>query len=240
MKTIFVFTFLCFHLFCFSQAPEGINYQAVLRDNLGTAISSSEVGLKITIFQNAANGTIAYEESFEAPTDNFGLVNLVIGQGNTLTGDFATIDWSNGPFFIEVAADENGGTDYEIMGTQELMSVPYALYAKTAGNGPQGLQGDQGDQGPQGDAGPQGVQGETGLQGLQGDAGTQGIQGETGIQGPQGDAGIQGIQGVSGDDGLLPNGTAIGNTTFWNGTEWAVDNNNLFNSGGNIGIGTSN
>ena len=336
MKTIFVFTFLCFHLFCFSQAPEGINYQAVLRDNLGTAISSSEVGLKITIFQNAANGTIAYEESFEAPTDNFGLVNLVIGQGNPLTGDFATIDWSNGPFFIEVAADENGGTDYEIMGTQELMSVPYALYAKTAGNGPQGLQGDQGDQGPQGDAGtqgiqgdagpqgvqgetgiegpqglqgeqgdqgpqgdagtqgiqgetglqglqgdtgtqgiqgdagPQGVQGETGLQGLQGDtgtqgiqgpqgdagtqgiqgetglqgpqgdAGTQGIQGETGIQGPQGDAGIQGIQGVSGDDGLLPNGTAIGNTTFWTGTEWAVDNNNLFNSGGNIGIGTSN
>ena len=64
--------------------------------------------------------------------------------------------------------------------------------------------------------------------------------GNQGTQGLQGEQGIQGIQGVPGNDGLLPNGTAIGNTTFWDGTEWVADNNNLFNAGSNIGIGNTN
>jgi hypothetical protein len=108
--------------------------------------------------------------------------------------------------------------------------------------GETGLQGLQGEQGIQGDAGPQGeqgIQGETGLQGLQGEQGIQGVPGAQGLQGEQGIQGLQGIQGVPGNDGLLPNGTETGNTTFWNGTEWVVDNNNIFNAGGNIGIGTT-
>ncbi|MDG2506345.1 MAG: hypothetical protein P8M87_09355, partial [Crocinitomicaceae bacterium] len=72
-----------------------------------------------------------------------------------------------------------------------------------------------------------------------GETGPQGIQGETGPQGIQGETGPQGIQGETGDDGILPNGTLVGNTTFWDGTTWVVDNNNLFNAGGNIGLGTS-
>jgi hypothetical protein len=268
-------------------------------------MANAFVGLKISLLQNNTNGTVVYEESFDASTNDFGLTNIVIGNGTPISGDFSLIDWSNGPYFIQIAADENGGTDYEIMGTQELMSVPYALYAKTAGNGPQGeqgiqgevgpqglqgeqgvqgdagpqgeqgiqgetgpqgiqgeqgvqgdagpqgeqgiqgetgLQGLQGEQGIQGDAGPQGeqgIQGETGLQGLQGEQGIQGVPGAQGLQGEQGIQGLQGIQGVPGNDGLLPNGTETGNTTFWNGTEWVVDNNNIFNAGGNIGIGTT-
>ncbi len=251
MKKIVTLCLTCVQLLIFAQAPEGVNYQSVIRDNTGNLMANAFVGLKISLLQNSTNGTVVYEESFDASTNDFGLTNIVIGNGNPISGDFSLIDWSNGPYFIQIAADENGGTDYEIMGTQELMSVPYALYAKTAGNGPQGEQGIQGEVGPQGlqgeqgvqgDAGPQGeqgIQGETGLQGLQGEQGIQGVPGAQGLQGEQGIQGLQGIQGVPGNDGLLPNGTETGNTTFWNGTEWVVDNNNIFNAGGNIGIGTT-
>ena len=305
MKKIVTLCLTCVQLLIFAQAPEGVNYQSVIRDNTGNLMANAFVGLKISLLQNNTNGTVVYEESFDASTNDFGLTNIVIGNGNPISGDFSLIDWSNGPYFIQIAADENGGTDYEIMGTQELMSVPYALYAKAAGNGPQGEQGIQGEVGPQGmqgeqgvqgdagpqgeqgiqgetgpqglqgeqgvqgdagpqgeqgiqgetgpqglqgeqgvqgDAGPQGeqgIQGETGLQGLQGEQGIQGVPGAQGLQGEQGIQGLQGIQGVPGNDGLLPNGTETGNTTFWNGTEWVVDNNNIFNAGGNIGIGTT-
>ena len=241
ISLLFVFT----AFFSFSQAPEGINYQALVRDNDGNPLSNTSVGIKISIYQGSVSGSIVFEEEFSPNTNQFGLVNLVIGQGALISGDFASIDWGLGPYFVEVSADEAGGTNYELLGTQELMSVPYALYAKTAGNapagpqgepGPQGEQGIQGEQGLQGDAGPQGEQGIQGEQGPQGDQGPQGIQGEQGPQGIQGDPGPQGIPG---NDGLLPNGTAIGNTTFWDGTEWVVDNSNIFNAGADVGIGVN-
>ena len=151
MKNITAFCLLFIQFTILSQVPEGVNYQAVIRDNNGGLISNSFIGLKITLFQGAINGTAVFEESFDVSTNDFGLVNVVIGAGTSISGDFSLIDWSNGPYFIEVSADENGGTDYELMGTQELISVPYALYAKTAGNGPQGEQGIQGETGAQGE-----------------------------------------------------------------------------------------
>ena len=263
-----------------------------MRDNDGNPLANTSVSIKISIYQGSVSGNIVFEEEFSPNTNQFGLVNLVIGQGALISGDFASIDWGLGPYFVEVSADEAGGTNYELLGTQELMSVPYALYAKTAENapagpqgdpGPQGEQGIQGEQGLQGDAGPQGEQGVQGEQGPQGDQGPQGIQGSKdhkvfkvskdhkvfreikdykefrgtgttrhsrrarstrhsrrsrsqGIQGDQG-PGDQGPQGIPGNDGLLPNGTAIGNTTFWNGAEWVIDNSNVFNAGSNIGMG---
>ncbi len=237
-----------------AQAPEGVNYQAVIRDNLGNPIENDFVGIKIGIYQNTTTGTLVFEESFTPNTNAFGLVNFIIGQGELISGDFSIIDWAAGPYFIEISADIDGGVNYEIIGTQELMSVPYALYAKTAGNGPQGPQGPVGADGPQGpvgltgatgaqgDPGPQGPIGAEGPQGpigLTGATGAQGDPGPTGNDGPQGIQGVQGIQGDPGADGLLPNGTSIGNTTFWDGSEWVVDNNNLFNAGGNIGVGTA-
>ena len=293
MKKFIALVFLLLTNFLLqAQAPEGVNYQAVIRDNLGSPIENTIVGVKIAIYQNATSGNLVFEESFTPNTNAFGLVNFIIGQGNLISGDFSLIDWSSGPYFLEISADIDGGVNYENIGSQELMSVPYALYAKTAGNGPQGeqgspgndgadgaqgiqgeqgpqgiqgdpgptgadgvqgiqgdqgIQGEQGPQGAQGDPGPtgangaQGIQGEQGTQGIQGDSGddgAQGIQGDQGIQGEQGIQGIQGIQGVTGNDGLLPDGTSIGNTTFWNGSEWVVNDGNLFNDGGNVGVGT--
>ena len=133
-KFIAIFAFLSLATGTFSQAPDGINYQAVIRDNAGAVLTNSPVGMKIAIRQTTATGTVVYEESFAPTTSAYGLVNIVVGQGTVISGIFASIDWASGPYFVEVAADETGGTNYSLLGTQQLMSVPYALYANTAEN----------------------------------------------------------------------------------------------------------
>jgi hypothetical protein len=198
------------------QAPEGFKYQAVVRDAGNTILNNQAVGMRMTIQQGSIGGTTVYQETFSPTTNAYGIVNLEIGNGTVLSGTFANIDWANGPFYIETAVDLAGGTAYTVMGTSQLMSVPYALYAKTSGNGagpvgPQGIQGVTGDTGLTGPAGAQGIQGLTGATGLTGPAGAtgaqgiQGIAGPTGLTGPAGvagPAGAQGIQGLTGATGL--------------------------------------
>jgi hypothetical protein len=145
----------------FGQAPEGFKYQAVVRDAGNLILNNQAVGMQLTIQQGSIGGTAVYTETFTPTTNGYGLVNLEIGSGTT-TDDFTTIDWANGPFFMETAVDVTGGTSYAVMGTSQLMSVPYALYAKTSGNGagpigPQGLAGADGATGPAGPAGQGGV-----------------------------------------------------------------------------------
>ena len=135
----------------FGQAPEGFKYQAVVRDAGNFILTNQAVGIQMTIQQGSIGGTTVYQETFAPTTNTYGLVNLEIGNGTVVSGDFTTIDWSAGPYYIETAVDVNGGTSYAVMGTSQLMSVPYALYAKTSGNG-QGPVGPQGAQGPQGPA----------------------------------------------------------------------------------------
>jgi len=272
----------------------------------------------------------------------------VIGQGSVLSGSFAAIDWSQGPYFIEIGIDVNGGNNFTTLGTQQLMSVPYALYAETAGNpgpqgpigltgpsgasgpagangkntlvkttnisagvncsnggyileygldinnngtleqteinpsltkyicngangangatgaqgpigltGPTGATGTNGPQGPIGLTGPAGATGATGPQGPigltgptgatgatgpQGPIGLNGPAGATGATGPQGPIGLTGPAGASGPigaTGLLLNGSVAGNTPFWNGTSWVVNNSNIFNNGSSVGMGTN-
>jgi hypothetical protein len=134
MNKILTIIFAFIGITTFAQAPEGINYQAVIRDNTGTVIASTSVGISITIYQTSPTGTLVYEETFAPTTNGFGLVNLVIGQGTVVSGTFSTIDWGNGPYYAEISADAGGGTTYTLLGTQQLMSVPYALYAKEAEN----------------------------------------------------------------------------------------------------------
>ncbi|MEW7291037.1 Lcl domain-containing protein [Aquimarina sp. 2304DJ70-9] len=117
----------------FGQAPEGFKYQAVVRDAGNLILNNQAVGLQLTIQQGAIAGTAVYTETFTITTNAYGLVNLEIGSGTT-TDDFASIDWANGPYFIETAVDINGGTNFSVMGTSQLMSVPYALHANTAEN----------------------------------------------------------------------------------------------------------
>jgi hypothetical protein len=115
----------------FGQAPEGFKYQAVVRDAGGLILNNQAVGMRLTVQQGSIGGTAVYTETFSPTTNGYGLVNLEIGTGTT-TDDFTMIDWSNGPYFIETASDVTGGTTYVVMGTSQLMSVPYALHSKTA------------------------------------------------------------------------------------------------------------
>jgi hypothetical protein len=207
----------------FGQAPEGFNYQAVVRDAGNTILNNQTVGMRMTIQQGSIGGTAVYAETFATTSNTYGLVNLQIGSG-TSSDDFSAIDWSAGPYFIETAVDVTGGTSYVVMGTSQLMSVPYALYAKTSGNGqgpqgPQGPVGANGATGPQGPAGLNGTDGSSGVNGLSayqvwlglGNTGTEtdfinsltGPQGAQGIAGVQGPVGAQGIQGVAGNDGAV-------------------------------------
>lgn len=140
----------------FAQSPEKMSYQAVVRDGSNALVTSTAVGMQISILQGSASGTAVYVET-QTPTSNSnGLVSLEIGDGTVVSGDFSTIDWANGPYFIKTETDPAGGTSYSITGTSQLLSVPYALYAANSGSsmpGPQGPAGPQGATGPQGPAG---------------------------------------------------------------------------------------
>ena len=117
-----------------AQTPQGINYQAVVRNTAGAVLPNTNVGMKVSIRQNSPTGTIVYSESFTPTTSAIGLVNFVIGQGNVLSGTFSGINWGTGTYFCEIAVDVAGGTNYTVLGAQQFMSVPYALYAATSGN----------------------------------------------------------------------------------------------------------
>jgi hypothetical protein len=176
----------------FAQAPEKMSYQAVVRDANNALIMNQAVGMRIQILQGSVSGTTVYEET-QIPTSNDnGLVTLEIGTGTIVSGMFGSIDWSSGPYFIKTETDPTGTTNYTISGTSQLMSVPYALYAKTSGNGA----------GAQGPAGADGIDGTNGAVGAQGPAGTNGIDGATGAQGPAGADGTNGIDGVDGTNGI--------------------------------------
>jgi hypothetical protein len=190
----------------FAQAPEKMSYQAVVRDSGDALVTSQPVGMQISILQTTATGTAVYVET-QTPTTNVnGLVTLEIGTGIVVSGDFTTIDWSTDSYFIKTETDPAGGTTYTITGTSQLMSVPFALYAKTSGNGagpigPQGLAGNGGATGATGQQGLAGNDGATGPQGLAGNDGATGLTGPQGAIGPTGPAGSLGPQGLPGVDG---------------------------------------
>jgi hypothetical protein len=119
-------------------APNGINYQAVIRDNMGALVANSPVAIRINIRQNSASGVVIFSEKHLVTTTQYGLVNFVIGAGTFLNGGpFATINWGNGPYYLDLGVAISGlpnPTSYLSYGTQQMMSVPYALYAKSSGN----------------------------------------------------------------------------------------------------------
>ncbi len=113
-----------------SQTPQGIKYQAVIRDNNNAVIANQSAGIQISILESSTSGNVIYQETFTETTNAYGLIHITIGKGNVTTGDFTQIDWENAPYFIETAVDQSGGTNYAVLGVSEILSVPYALYAE--------------------------------------------------------------------------------------------------------------
>ncbi len=131
----------------FAQAPESMSYQAVVRDSGGNLVSNLPVGMQISILQESAAGTAVYVENHTESTNVNGLVTLEIGLGAATIGIFSDLDWALGPYFIKTETDPTGGSDYTITGTSQLLSMPYALYAKTSGSSTPGPIGPDGAQG---------------------------------------------------------------------------------------------
>jgi len=136
-RIIFLCSFFYF-LNSHAQAPDKMSYQAVIRNASNALVANAGVGMKISILQTSASGTVVYAESQTPTTNTNGLASLQIGDGTVLSGNMANIDWSAGPYFIKTETDPTGGSSYTITATSQLMSVPYALYAKTSGGSSSG------------------------------------------------------------------------------------------------------
>lgn len=196
MKRIFILAVLLLSFaYGNAQSPQKMSFQAVIRNSSNSLVSNLPIGLRVSILQGATTGAIVYSETQTANTNVNGLVTIQIGGGNVIQGDFSTIEWANGPYFIQTETDVNGGTNYTITSTTQLLSVPYALYAQTSGSSTPGPQG------PAGAAGPQGIAGANGANGLSayeiavqnGYTGTESQWLSTAIVGPQGPAGQNGL-----------------------------------------------
>ncbi|MBP9925161.1 MAG: hypothetical protein KBF45_04165, partial [Cyclobacteriaceae bacterium] len=121
-------------LAAYSQAPKGINYQGVARDSDGKPIINKNISVHISILKNEANGEVEYSETHKPQTNQFGLFTLLIGQGTPGTGSFAFISWAVGNKWLQIEIDPEGGSSFQLAGTQQLMSVPYAFYSEYSGN----------------------------------------------------------------------------------------------------------
>jgi hypothetical protein len=133
MKKLFTLLMgLIFTANSFSQTPEKMSYQAVIRNSSDQLIANHTVGMRISILQGSATGIPVYVETQTPVSNANGLVTLEIGGGTIVSGTFAGIDWSNGTYFIKTETDPTGGTNYTITGVSQILSVPYAFYAKTA------------------------------------------------------------------------------------------------------------
>ncbi len=189
-----ILLFFCLNAWVLAaQSPQKMSYQSVIRDADDKLVAEQLVGIRISLLQGSPGGTEVYAETHLISTNANGLATLQIGSGNVVSGAMDEINWGDGPFYIRTSTDPDGGTDYTITGTSELLSVPYALYAANGGvEGPQGPQGIAGPQGPKGDTGETGDRGPEGVKGDKGDKGEKGDKGDIGLQGPMGVPGPSG------------------------------------------------
>jgi hypothetical protein len=132
MKKLFTLLALIVMTTINAQAPQGFNYQATVRNSSGALIINQNVLFKFNIMLNSQTSLPVYSETHQAPTDDLGQVNLTVGTGTATTGTFAGINWGSGTYFLGI--ELNTGAGYVAMGTTQLLSVPYALYANSSGS----------------------------------------------------------------------------------------------------------
>ena len=120
-----------------SQAQDGFNFQGAAVDANGDELQNQSISIKTSVLSDSVSGTIQWQEIHSTTTDQFGLFNVVIGQGSSTgvgqTTNFDNMNWGSGNHYLRIEMDATGGSNYTLFGTSQLMSVPYALYAKSAG-----------------------------------------------------------------------------------------------------------
>lgn len=132
MKKTFIFLVFLSTIGFYAQAPQGFNYQSIVRNSSGDLLVNQDVNYKFNFMLNSPTSQIIYTETHTVQTDDIGHVNLVIGSGTSSLGDFSNIDWGTGNYYLGI--ELNTGSGFLVMGTTQLLSVPYALYANSAGS----------------------------------------------------------------------------------------------------------
>ncbi|MEL6274084.1 MAG: tail fiber domain-containing protein, partial [Bacteroidota bacterium] len=135
----FLRTLSCLLLFFFAtnlsaQAPAGFSFQAVARDAANEVMANQNIAVRASLLQSGATGTTVYSERHTVTTTDLGVFDLHIGNGTTISGNINTINWGSDAYFLQIAIDPAGGTNYVVLGASQLLSVPYALYAAESGN----------------------------------------------------------------------------------------------------------
>jgi hypothetical protein len=134
MKNILLTLLVCFSLMkSNAQAPQGIPYQSVIRNGSGALLMNQAVNVRFSIHDSTMLGTIVYQETHTTTTSNLGMVTVSIGQGTPSIATFSSINWGVNSKFMQVELDAAGGNNYIDLGTQQMMSVPFALYSNAAG-----------------------------------------------------------------------------------------------------------
>ncbi len=131
--TLILLSFVLTSIVVYAQVPEKINYQAVIRNSTGELVSSQDVGIKVSILNETTTGSVIYSEQHTVATNAYGQIAIEIGDGTNVSSDFSAIDWGVNDKFLKLEVDINGGTSYVTVGTSQMLSVPYALYANDAG-----------------------------------------------------------------------------------------------------------
>jgi hypothetical protein len=117
-----------------AQVPQGFKYQTAIRDNNGAVLANKLVSIKLSLLTGSASGTVIYSEVHKVATNDFGVANLNVGNGTANLGNFNTMDWGSNTFFLKTEVDINNGTNFTFMGSSQLLSVPFAMYAAKSAN----------------------------------------------------------------------------------------------------------
>ena len=112
-----------------AQVPQAFEFQGIARDVSGNILSTQSVGLRLGVIAGSPTGTLTYQETHAAVTSPLGLFTVQVGNGTPVVGTFAGVDWSSGPHYMKVELDPAVGNNYQLMGTTQMLSVPYALVA---------------------------------------------------------------------------------------------------------------
>lgn len=127
--------FLCFLIPLHGQTPQAFSYQAVATDAAGLELSEQAISIRASIVQNTVNGSAQWIEIHQTLTDIFGLFTLQIGTGTPAGGEqssFSAINWAEGIYFLRIEMDAEGGNNFTLVGTNQLLAVPFALHTDKA------------------------------------------------------------------------------------------------------------
>lgn len=134
---LFILSMCLFAALCLQaqeKMPQAISYQAVARDAQGKVIAAQTIGVKVEILKGSASGEVVFSETHNPTSSRTGTVNLLIGQGSPVTGEFAAIDWGGDTYYLQLSMDVAGGSNYQLVSTTQMLPVPYALYVAKAGS----------------------------------------------------------------------------------------------------------